>query len=160
MGEADPTGNVNVTRLGKRITGSGGFIDISQTAKTMVFCGTFMNGETVLDTKDGKLTILKEGSTKKFRSQVQQISFSGDLAMKKGQQVLYVTERAVFRLENGKMILTEIAPGIDLQKDVLAQMEFIPEIATDLKTMDSAIFQPEKMTQNSPGVFSNFTRRD
>ena len=84
MGEADPSGNVNVTRLGKRITGSGGFIDISQTAKTVVFCGTFMNGEILLDTKDGKLTILKDGTTKKFKNQVQQISFSGKFATQKG----------------------------------------------------------------------------
>jgi propionate CoA-transferase len=160
MGEADPSGNVNVTRLGKRITGSGGFIDISQTAKTVVFCGTFTNGEILLDTKDGKLTILKEGTTKKFRSQVQQVSFSGELATKKGQQVLFVTERAVFKLENGKMVLTEIAPGIDLQKDVLDQMEFAPVIADNLKTMDLAIFKPEAMKQNNPALFSNFNGRN
>jgi propionate CoA-transferase len=156
MGETDPSGNVNVSRLGKKITGSGGFIDISQNAKTMVFCSTFTNGEILVDTKEGKLTILKEGSTKKFRNQVAQISFSGEFAAQKGQQVLYVTERAVFKLENRKLVLTEIAPGIDLEKDILAQMEFTPVIADNLKTMDSVIFKPEKMMLNNEAVFSHF----
>ena len=159
MGEADAYGNVNVSKLGKRITGSGGFIDISQNAKTMVFCGTFTNGEIILDIADGKIGILKDGSTKKFRERVEQITFSGEYATRTGQQVLYVTERAVFRLENGKMVLTEIAPGIDLQKDVLAQMEFVPEIAPDLKTMDPSIFKPDKMRQSNPALFSDFAER-
>ncbi len=159
MGEADPTGNVNVSKLGTKISGSGGFIDISQNAKTVVFCSPFTNGEILVDTKDGKLTILKEGTTKKFRKQVGQISFSGKFATQKGQQVVYVTERAVFKLEKGKMVLTEIAPGIDLQRDVLAQMEFTPEISADLKTMDGAIFKPEIMMENNPTLFSNFGER-
>jgi propionate CoA-transferase len=158
MGEADSSGNVNVSRLGTKISGSGGFIDISQNAKTVVFCSPFTNGEILVDTKDGKLTILKEGTTKKFRKQVGQISFSGKFATQKGQQVVYVTERAVFKLENGKMVLTEIAPGIDLQRDVLAQMEFAPEIAANMKTMDGAIFKPEMMMQNNPTLFSNFVK--
>jgi propionate CoA-transferase len=159
MGEADATGNVNVSKLGKRITGSGGFIDISQNAKTTVFCGTFTNGEIVLDVGDGSISIVKDGSTKKFRERVEQITFSGEYAAKTGQRVLYITERAVFRLENGKMVLTEIAPGVALQKDVLAQMEFVPEIAPDLKTMDPAIFKPEKMMRTNPGLFSQFAER-
>ena len=159
MGEADAHGNVNVSKLGKRITGSGGFIDISQNAKTMVFCGTFTNGEIILDVADGKIAILKDGSTQKFRERVEQITFSGEYATRTGQQVLYITERAVFRLEDGKMVLTEIAPGIDLQKDVLAQMEFVPEIAPDLKTMDPAIFKPDKMMQSNPALFSHFAER-
>jgi len=160
MGEADPAGNVNVSRLGKRITGSGGFIDISQNAKTMVFCGTFTNGEILLDTKDGKLVILKDGINKKFRKRVDQVSFSGEYAAEKGQQVFYVTERAVLKLENRRMVLTEIAPGIDLQKDVLAQMEFTPEIAPDLKIMDAAIFSPEKMIIGNPALFSHFEKKE
>jgi propionate CoA-transferase len=159
MGEADAFGNVNVSRLGKRITGSGGFIDISQNAKTMVFCGTFTNGEIALDMEDGNVTVLKDGATKKFRKQVGQITFSGDFATKNGQRVLYVTERAVFKLENGTMVLTEIAPGIDLNNDVLAQMEFTPGIAPDLKTMDPAIFKPESMRQNNPVLFGHFGER-
>jgi propionate CoA-transferase len=160
MGEVDPSGNVNVSKLGTRITGSGGFIDISQTAKAVVFCSPFTNGEILVDTKDGKLTILKEGTTQKFRKQVAQVSFSGKFATQTGQQVVYVTERAVFKLENGKVVLTEIAPGIDLQRDVLAQMEFTPEIAANLKIMDGAIFRPEIMTENNPSLFSNFGGRD
>src|SRR5208282_5905544 len=104
MGEADATGNVNVSWLGNRITGSGGFIDISQSARTVVFCGSFLNGETLLEVKDGKLKILKDGTTKKFRQQVKQVSFSSRFASGTGQHVLYVTERAVFRLENRKLM--------------------------------------------------------
>jgi propionate CoA-transferase len=159
MGEADERGNVNVSKLGKRITGSGGFIDISQNAKTMIFCGTFTNGDIVLDVRDGRISIVKDGTTKKFRRQVEQVTFSGEFAAKKGQPVLYVTERAVFRLEGGKMALIEIAPGIDLEKDVLAQMEFIPEIAPDLKIMDPAIFKPEKMRESNPSLFGDFAGR-
>ena len=159
MGEADQHGNVNVSKLGRRITGSGGFIDISQCAKTMVFCGSFTNGEIELDVRDGCISIVKDGSTKKFRSKVEQVTFSGEYAARKGQPVLYVTERAVFRLENGKMLLTEIAPGIDLQKDVLAQMEFTPEIAPDLKTMDPAIFRPQRMVESDPAIFPHFGER-
>jgi propionate CoA-transferase len=158
MGEADEQGNVNVSKLGKRITGSGGFIDISQNAKAMVFCGTFTNGDIELDVRDGRISIVKDGITKKFRKHVEQVSFSGQFAAKKGQSVLYVTERAVFRLENGRMVLIEIAPGIDLEKDVLAQMEFRPEIAAELRTMDPAIFRPERMVQNATGSFGNFIR--
>jgi propionate CoA-transferase len=153
MGEADEHGNVNVSKLGNRITGSGGFIDISQNAKAMVFCGTFTNGDIELDVEDGRISILKDGDIKKFRSQVAQVTFSGEFAAEKGQPVLYVTERAVFKLERGRMVLIEIAPGIDLDKDVLAKMEFRPEIAPDLKTMDPAIFKPERMIESNPDVF-------
>lgn len=159
MGEADEVGNVNVSKLGRRITGSGGFIDISQNAKSMVFCGTFTNGDIELDVKDGRISIVKEGDTKKLRKRVEQVTFSGEFAAKKGQPVLYVTERAVFRLVNGRMVLIEIAPGIDLEKDVLAQMEFRPEIAADLKIMDSAIFRPERMIENNAACFSAFARK-
>lgn len=156
MGETDSSGNVNVSRLGDRITGSGGFIDISQNAKTVVFCGTFTNGEIVLETKDGNVAIRKDGDTKKFKKEVQQISFSGRFATERNQQVLYVTERAVFRLEAGRVVLREIAPGVDLQRDVLGQMEFTPVIAPDLKTMDPAIFKPERMRQSNPALFRHF----
>ncbi len=159
MGETDERGNVNVSKLGKRITGSGGFIDISQNAKEMVFCGTFTNGDIELDVNDGRISIVKDGETKKFRKVVEQVTFSGEFAAKKGQRVLYVTERAVFKLENGRMVLVEIAPGIDLEKDVLAKMEFRPEIAEDLKLMDSAIFRPERMIQGNAESFAAFTRR-
>jgi propionate CoA-transferase len=147
-----------VSKLGRRITGSGGFIDISQTAKKVVFCGTFTNGEIVLDTSDGKVRIVKDGTIKKFRQKVEQVTFSGEFAAQRGQRVLYVTERAVFELRDGKMVLIEIAPGIDLERDVLSQMEFVPEISSDLKMMDPAIFKPEKMVVTNPDLFSEFNR--
>ena len=87
------------------------------------------------------------------------VTFSGEYAARIGQPVLYVTERAVFRLESGRMVLTEIAPGIDLQKDVIAQMEFVPEIAADLKTMDPAIFRPERLRVTNPALFGDFPAR-
>ena len=156
MGETAAVGNVNVSKLGRRITGSGGFIDISQNAKTMVFCGTFTNGDIEVDVREGCISIVKDGGTKKFRKKVEQVTFSGEYAAKIGQPVLYVTERAVFRLKDGRMVLTEIAPGIDLERDILAQMEFVPEIAADLKTMDPAIFRPEKLRETNPALFSAF----
>ena len=104
----------------------------------------------------GKLRILKDGNVKKFVEKVRQISFSGEYAATKGQKVIYVTERAVFRLENGKLLLTEIAPGVNLEKEVLARMEFVPEIAGDLKTMDTAIFKPGKMRLCNEALFSQF----
>ena len=160
MGEADAAGNVNVSKLGRRITGSGGFIDISQNAKTMVFCGTFTSGPIEFAIDDGKLTILEDGPIIKFREKVEQITFSGDFAAKTGQPVLYITERAVFRLESGKMVLTEIAPGIDLEKDVLSRMEFVPVIAPELKIMDPAIFNPARMMDTNPALLGDFSVRE
>ena len=156
MGQCDEAGNVNVSKLGTDVTGSGGFIDISQNAKTVVFCAPFTNGKPKIEMKDGKLNIIKDGEGIKFLKKVDQITFSGKYASETGQKVFYVTERAVFKLENGKVVLKEVAPGIDMQKDVLAHMEFTPVIADDLKLMDSAIFRPEKMTQHNPKIFPYF----
>lgn len=155
-GQVDKSGNVNVSNFGTRIPGTGGFVDISQNAKKVVFCGTFTNGGVEVDSLDGKLRILQEGRNKKFVDKVNQVTFSGEYAAEKGQEVLYVTERAVFKLENKKVVLIEIAPGISLEDDVLAQMDFKPEIAADLKTMDNAIFMPDKMGQNNLEMFSQF----
>jgi propionate CoA-transferase len=138
IGEADQYGNINVSKFGPRLTGPGGFIDITGATPKVIFCGTFM-GKAQLKLGDGKLVVEKEGSIKKFVHQVEQITFSGKYA-KKDQTVLYVTERCVFRLIDGKMVLVEIAPGINLANDILAQMDFRPEIAQDLKQMDPAIF--------------------
>lgn len=157
MGELDQYGNVNVSRMGNRIPGSGGFIDISQNARTVVFCGPFTNKGLSIAIEGGRLKILKEGSQKKLVKNVGQITFSGQYACDKKQKVMYITERACFRLEDGKVILSEIAPGIDLHKDILAQMEFEPIIDKDLKIMDHAIFNPEKMTVTHPSVFRHFT---
>ena len=107
------------------------------------YCGTFTAGGLKVEVKDGKLHILQEGRIKKFKQEVEQITFSADFATETGQKVLYVTERAVFELLDGKLTLTEIAPGVDLEKDVLGQMEFKPAVADNLKTMDERLFRDE-----------------
>ena len=138
IGEIDKYGNNNVSRMGKRLTGPGGFIDITAATKKVIFAGT-LTGHSEVKVGDGKVEILQEGDIRKFVDTVGQITFSGQYAPE-DQQVFYVTERAVFELIDHKITLTEIAPGLDLQKDVLDQMDFVPVIAEDLKTMDPAIF--------------------
>ena len=138
MGECDEEGNVNVSKFGPRLTGPGGFIDITSATPKVVFCGTFM-GKAKFEIGDGKLTIVKEGTIKKFVKHVEQITFAGQY-VKPGQEVVYVTERCVFRIIDGKMTIVEIAPGIDLEKDILAHMDFTPAVAADLKLMDAGIF--------------------
>ena len=139
IGEVDKDGNNNVSRMGKRLTGPGGFIDITASTPKVIFAGTLM-GKAKLSVGDGKLTVLEEGTIRKFVDKVGQITFAGQYAPAH-QEVLYVTERAVFKLIDHKLTLIEIAPGIDLEKDVLAAMDFRPEISPDLKTMDPGIFQ-------------------
>ncbi|MDX9871447.1 MAG: CoA-transferase [Clostridia bacterium] len=139
LAETDKHGNVNVSKFSPRLIGPGGFINISQSAKKAVFCGTFTNGVKV-KVEDGKLIIVEEGKRKKFLDHVEQVTFGGQYASKIKQPVLYVTERAVFTLEDGKMTLIEIAPGINLQKDILGQMDFVPHISSQLKEMDSGLF--------------------
>ncbi len=106
----------------------------------MVFCGTFTN-DAKLEIRDGKLHIVREGKVKKFVRQVEQITFSGKYARKIGQPVYYVTERAVFMLTGEGMTLVEIAPGLDVEKDILAAMDFTPIISPDLREMPSVLFQ-------------------
>lgn len=138
--QADVSGNVNVSKLGKRFIGVGGFVDITQSAKSVVFCGTFMGGEMEMKIENGELRIIKDGKYPKFLENVEQISFSGDFARQIGQKVLFVTERAVFELSESGLTLTEIAPGVDLRKDILDKMAFEPAVAEDLKTMDMKVF--------------------
>ena len=144
LAQADEKGNINVSKFGPKIAGCGGFINITQNAKKVVYCGTFTAGGLKIGVADGALQILQEGRDKKFLESVEQITFSGEYAVEKGQPVLYITERAVFALTPEGVELKEIAPGIDMQKDVLDQMDFAP-IVRDVKTMDSRIFQAGPM---------------
>ena len=145
LAECDKDGNINVSRFGPKIAGCGGFINITQTAPVVVYCGTFTASGLKESFADGKLTIVQEGKIKKFNENVEQITFSAQYAHEVGQKVMYVTERAVFELLEGKLTLTEIAPGVDLQKDILDQMEFMPAISENLKEMDARLFREEKM---------------
>lgn len=145
LAQADKKGNINVSKFGPKIAGCGGFINISQTAKKVIYCGTFTAGGLKIAVSNGKLKIINEGKIKKFVEQVEQITFSGEYATERQQPVLYVTERAVFRLIKEGLELIEIAPGIDIQKDIINQMDFAPEISPDLKEMDMDLFNPEKM---------------
>lgn len=149
LAECDSTGNINVSRFGPKIAGCGGFINITQSTPVVVFCGTFTAKGLKEKIGDGKLEILQEGQVKKFKKDVEQITFSSQFAQKADQKVLYVTERAVFELKDGVFTLTEIAPGVDLQKDILDQMEFTPAIDENLKLMDERIFKDEPMGLNA-----------
>ena len=145
LAEVDAEGNVNVSKFGTRVTGPGGFINITQNTKKVIFMGTFTTGQLKEKIKDGKVNILNEGNFKKFVKKVQQITFSAKNAIKNKQNILYVTERAVFRLTAKGLELIEIAPGIDLNRDILNQMEFKPLISPNLKEMDKRIFKENKM---------------
>ena len=144
-GEVDERGNVNVSKFGARTTGPGGFINIVQSTPAVCFLCSFTAGGLKTAVSDQELRILSEGRERKFRKEVQQITFSGDYARKTGQRVLYITERAVFRLDKEGLTLIEIAPGIDLQKDILDNMDFVPAISPELKEMDRRIFSEELM---------------
>ncbi len=146
MAQADMKGNVNVSKFGSNLAGAGGFINISQNARKVIFLGTFTAGGLKVAIKEGQLHILQEGKAKKFvKGTVEHVTFSGEYAVKRGQKVVYITERCVFSLTTEGLELIEIAPGIDLQKDVLDLMDFTPIINGTPRFMDSRIFMPAIM---------------
>ena len=145
MAEMDARGNVNVSRFGGRVIGPGGFIDITHNTPFVIFTGTFTAGGLKTVCEDGRLRILREGKYPKCVAEVGQITFSGDRARREGQRVLYVTERAVFRLTADGVELIEIAPGVDPERDVLKHMAFRPLVSPDLREMDPRIFRDAPM---------------
>ncbi|MBF0436620.1 MAG: acyl CoA:acetate/3-ketoacid CoA transferase [Magnetococcales bacterium] len=144
LAEVDERGNVNVSRFGDRIIGCGGFINISQNARSMVFTGTFTAGGLEIAVENGQLRIVKEGKARKFVKAVKQVTFSGDYAVERKQPVYFVTERCVFRRGRRGLVLTEVAPGIDIERDILAHMDFTPIIREPV-TMDPRIFREQPM---------------
>jgi len=149
LAQADRDGNLNVSRFGARLAGAGGFINISQNAKKVVFVGTFTAGNLEIAVRDGQVVIVNEGFAAKFLSQVEQRTFSGAEALRRRTTVLYVTERCVFRLCPQGLELIEIAPGIDLERDILAHMQFRPVWTTDPVQMDERIFVEGPMNLRS-----------
>jgi acyl CoA:acetate/3-ketoacid CoA transferase len=140
VGEADSSGNVNVSHLGGNLIGPGGFIEIAQYAKKVVFCGTFDAQGSKISWSEGRLTVVEPGKVRKFVRKVERITFAADYARKHGQEVLYITERAVFRLLPDGLALIEIAPGIDIQRDILPYMEFRPSVSA-VGTMPVSVFE-------------------
>ncbi|MBQ3437584.1 MAG: acyl CoA:acetate/3-ketoacid CoA transferase [Fusobacterium sp.] len=145
LAQCDQYGNINVSKFGSKLAGCGGFINITQNAKEVIFCGTFTAGGLEIAVENGKLKIIKEGKTKKFMKNVEQITFSADLAKNNNKKVLYITERAVFELRKEGLTLIEIANGVDLEKDILANMEFKPLFAKEIKFMNKEIFLDKPM---------------
>jgi propionate CoA-transferase len=144
MAECDEQGNVNTSRFGGRLNGCGGFINISQNSRAVVFAGTLTAGGLKVAIEDGNLKIVQEGRAKKFVKQVEQITFSGAFAQERHQPVLYVTERCVFQLTPGGLELIEVARGIDIEKDILPNMDFKPIVDNPIP-MDRRLFIDEPM---------------
>jgi propionate CoA-transferase len=145
LAQADREGNLNVSKFGPRLAGAGGFINISQSAKSVVFVGTFTAGDLRVAVADGRLVLHNDVGPRKFVREVEHRTFSGPYAVARGQRVLYVTERCVFRLTAEGLELIEVAPGIDIERDILAKMEFEPVIRGTPGTMDAAIFDEAPM---------------
>ena len=138
--QVDQHGNVNVSKFHDRVAGVGGFVNISQNARKVVFCGTLTSGGLEVDVVNGQLRILKEGSIRKFVRHVEQVSFSGEVAAKSNREILYVTERAVFQLTSEGLVLIEVAPGVDVQNQILKLMNFSPIVGSP-RPMPAACFQ-------------------
>ncbi len=145
LAEFDAEGNVNVSRFGDTVAGCGGFIEITQNARAVVFCGTLTAAGLRVDVADGRLRITQEGKVLKACERVQQVTFSGREALRRGVPVLYVTERCVFSLRPEGVTLTEVAPGVDVARDILARMQFRPRIAPALNEMPAGLFRAERI---------------
>src|SRR5262245_50950759 len=143
--EVDADGNVNVSRFGDRIIGVGGFINISQNARCVIFSGTLTAGDLDIEWTDGKTVIRTEGRHRRFVPKLEQVCYNASMGRQRGQVRLVVTERAVFRVGAKGLELTEIAPGLDAERDVIAHMGFRPAVSRDLKVMDARIFNPGLM---------------
>jgi len=152
--EVDAAGNVNVTKFGNRFAGAGGFIDITQNTRRLVFSGTLTGGGLDVAVTPGGLDIRREGRVRKFVPAVEQVSFSGPLALEGGQEVTFVTERAVFQLTPEGILLTEVAPGVRVREDVLDQCGFEPRVSPHLAPMDARLFRPGPM-----GLHAEFAAR-
>jgi len=144
MAECDAQGNVNVSKFKTRFAGAGGFINISQNARKVLFVGTFTAGGLKTETQDGKLRIVQEGKARKFIEQVEQITYNGSYGAELGKEVLYITERCVFQLGGDGLELIEVAPGIDIERDILSNMDFEP-IVRNPTPMDERIFHEKRM---------------
>ena len=145
IAEVDKDGNVNVSKLNGCPIGPGGFIDITQRTKTVCFVGNFTNGKRDIRIENDQLRIFHDGNAKKFVHKVEQITFSGRYAVQSGQKVYYITERAVFKLTDEGLALIEIAPGIDIQRDIIEKMGFVPIIDPELSIMDKSLFNVSAM---------------
>lgn len=146
-GEVDASGNVNVSKLGDKLIGTGGFVNISQNAKKLVFCSTFTAGGLQVEVAEGELRIVREGKHRKFRERIEQVTYNAQYGLSRGQDIQYVTERAVFRATPEGLLLTEVAPGVEIERDILAHMAFAPMIPeAGPKLMDHRLFRPELLS--------------
>src|SRR5215475_5288686 len=158
MAQTDRAGNVNVSRFGPKLAGAGGFINISQNARKLIFAGTLTDGGLAVRVEGGKLRIATEGKHPKFIDTVEQITFNGAQAARAGKTVLYVTERCVFRLTAEGLELAEVAPGVDIERDILAHMAFKP-VVREPKTMDARLFAPDPMGLEDTLLLTDFAER-
>ena len=143
--QVDQKGNVNPSMLPNRIFGPGGFPVIAGGVPRVYFAGSFIAGKSEISISDNKIKILREGTIAKFTESVFKVVFSGHQAIKYGQEIMYITERAVFRLNEGGLVLEEIAPGIDIHEDIISKMSFTPILGNSIKEMDTRIFNEGKM---------------